>query len=435
MKLNALRENKARVVEAMKTRLDAADAENRELNDEERAANDADLAALESVNRRIGDAVAVQDAERSMDAVTIVGERGLATVPAEARDDTAPTPFDSLGQQMQAIAASTGPGATLDPRLAQLQHYAAAQGSVGVPSEGGFALQPTIGQRIWLRAFETAVALPRTNQQPIGPNSDSFSRMILDEASRKDGSRGGGAIVYWANEGDTVNLSALKWRNNRQELEKLMGLSKISNELMQDDVAMTAWYERVFGDEVGFQGDAGVWDGDGAGKPVGIRNSNAMLTLVRTGDSTSIVVADDVLAMFARMPAGSIMSSIWHVHPFMFQYLPKMVIGDQPVWLPPTGLQAAPYGLLMGRPVVPFEHCEPPGTSGDIAFVDWSQYDTISKGGIRTDWSMHLYFLTDQQAFRIVARLNGEPQWDKPKELLKGTGQEISPFVQLGNAA
>jgi hypothetical protein len=50
----------------------------------------------------------------------------------------------------------------------------------------------------------------------------------------------------------------------------------------------------------------------------------------------------------------------------------SMVIGTGgvPVYLPPGGLSHAPFGTLMGRPVMPLEFCETLGTEGDIVLAD-----------------------------------------------------------------
>jgi HK97 family phage major capsid protein len=48
---------------------------------------------------------------------------------------------------------------------------------------------------------------------------------------------------------------------------------------------------------------------------------------------------------------------------------------------------------------------------GDIILVDLSQYMTVTKGDIRTDVSIHLYFDQDLTAFRFIFRVAGQPWW------------------------
>ena len=70
------------------------------------------------------------------------------------------------------------------------------------------------------------------------------------------------------------------------------------------------------------------------------------------------------------------------------------------------------------------------GTIGDILLVSPSQYQLIEKsGGVQYASSIHVYFTTDESAFRFVYRIDGAPQWNTTL-----TGKDTvarSPFVDL----
>jgi hypothetical protein len=59
--------------------------------------------------------------------------------------------------------------------------------------------------------------------------------------------------------------------------------------------------------------------------------------------------------MYARMPARLKPGAVWLIHSDVMTQLPKMVIGQMPVWVPPGGLNNLPYGLLLGKPVIEIE--------------------------------------------------------------------------------
>ena len=90
-----------------------------------------------------------------------------------------------------------------------------------------------------------------------------------------------------------------------------------------------------------------------------------------------------------------------------------------PVYMPPNGLASAPYGTLLGRPVVPNEHMAAAGSLGDIAFVDPSEYFWIERDGIR-----------QTTAFKFTYRCNGMPSWYSVGTPAKGTTTR-SPYVAL----
>jgi len=54
------------------------------------------------------------------------------------------------------------------------------------------------------------------------------------------------------------------------------------------------------------------------------------------------------------------------------------------------------------------------------------------KGGMQADSSIHVAFLTGEQAFRFTLRLDGQPFWKSPLTPYKGT-TTVSPFVVLQN--
>jgi HK97 family phage major capsid protein len=105
--------------------------------------------------------------------------------------------------------------------------------------------------------------------------------------------------------------------------------------------------------------------------------------------------------------------------------------GGVPVYSPANGDSEAPFGTLMGRPIIPAEYCETLGIEGDIIFADFSQYLVIDKGVDAVN-SMHVRFLTDERVFRFVYRVDGEPMWRTPVVPYKGT-QTQSPFITLAS--
>lgn len=83
--------------------------------------------------------------------------------------------------------------------------------------------------------------------------------------------------------------------------------------------------------------------------------------------------------------------------------------GGSAVYIPPGGLSSAPYGTLMGRPVIPIQQCASIGTVGDIIHADFNGYLLATKGGIQTDMSIHVRFIYDESCFRFVYRCDGQP--------------------------
>ncbi|MCH8313700.1 MAG: phage major capsid protein, partial [Nitrospinae bacterium] len=245
--------------------------------------------------------------------------------------------------------------------------------------------------------------------------------------------------AFWASEADTASKSKPKFRLMNLKLKKLIGLVYATDELLADSTALESVMQRAFAEEFGFKVDDAIINGDGAGKPKGILNSDALVTVAKEiGQLANTIVAENIVNMYSRMPASSLRTGEWYINQAVWPQLSMLnVIGgtaSTPVFLPPGGLSSAPFGTIMGRPINPIEHCAALGTVGDIIFADLDQYVFIEKGGIKADQSIHVQFLTDEMAFRFIMRVDGQPIQNAALTPFKGT-DTISPFVALATRA
>ena len=86
--------------------------------------------------------------------------------------------------------------------------------------------------------------------------------------------------------------------------------------------------------------------------------------------------------------------------------------------------------MLLGRPVVTTESAAAVGDLGDIVLGDFSQYIALTKGGMKSDQSIHLWFDQNLRAFRFVMRVGGQPWLSAPIARKNGSNTQ-SHFVTL----
>lgn len=357
-------------------------------------------------------------------------QKDSKTVVVGGQDRAANKPFENLGMQLtQIIRAAQQPG-SIDPRLTGLNAAASGSGSV-VPSDGGFLLQPEFATEILRRVYTLGEVVSRVRRRPIGPNANGLKINAVDETSRVTGSRYGGIQVYWEGEGDTATAKKPKFRQMELYLRKLLGIWYVTDELMEDSVALQAIGEDAFSEEVAFMIEDAIFRGTGAGQPLGFLNSNALVSVdAESAQTAATINATNVVKMLARMWPRSRTNAVWFINVDAEPQLPLMTIGTMPVYLPPGGLRDSPYGNLLGRPVIPVEYCQTVGTVGDIVLADLDQYLMIDKGAAQQAWSMHVRFLNDEQTFRITYRVDGQPAWTSALTPYKGSNT-LSPFVVL----
>jgi HK97 family phage major capsid protein len=72
-----------------------------------------------------------------------------------------------------------------------------------------------------------------------------------------------------------------------------------------------------------------------------------------------------------------------------------------------------------------------PGTAGDLALVAPNAYAVGTRSGILIAGSEHAYFTSDQYAWRITTRIDGQPRIDSTVKLNDGSNNPVSAFVRL----
>ena len=336
--------------------------------------------------------------------------------------------FRSFGEQMMAVYRASTPAGRIDRRLTTRSASGLNETN---PSDGGFLVQKDFVADLLKRTYETGVIASKVHKIPLTTNANGIKINAIDEVSRANGSRWGGIQTYWENEAEQITGSKPKFRSMDLSLKKLTGLCYVTDELLQDASALENVLKQGFAEEFGFKIDDAILRGTGAGQPLGILNSDSLVTVAKESGQTSKITVANLVKMWSRLWSRSRANSVWYINPELEPELYQLTVGDKPVYIPAGGLSDAPYGTLFGRPVLPLEQCEELGKTGDIILADFSQYLLIDKGGINATSSIHVRFLYDENVFRFIYRVDGQPVWNKPLTPYKGSAT-VSPFVALG---
>ncbi len=148
-----------------------------------------------------------------------------------------------------------------------------------------------------------------------------------------------------------------------------------------------------------------------------------------TGQTASTIVAENIIKMFALFH-GDISKAAWFINKNTLPQLPLVSETGFPLYTATIPGQHAPFGSILGCPIVPAELCPSIGSKGDIILADFTEYLLINKGGVEVTPSIHVKFLVDECAFRFIVRNNGQPVTDTPITPLNGS-DTLSPFVML----
>jgi len=335
--------------------------------------------------------------------------------------------FRSLAENVLAIVrAETGRG--IDDRLVR----APSGLNTEDPTAGGWLTEPEFSQKWITSVYGMSPFAGMCDRRQTENKLGEVKIPGIDETSRADGSRNGGVLAVWPREGTAINASIPRWKMLEFAGNKVQAYVFGTNELMNDAPMFEAHLNKVVPEELAFQLDLKIINGSGAGVPVGVLNSNALITVPKvTGQAAATIVNNNVLDMWRRLPAPSRRNAIWLVNEdadAQLELLATNAAGPPNIYLP-AGVCGNEYPLLKGRPTIAIEQCPVLGQLGDIILMDPTQY-IIADGGIKADVSVHVQFVNDQAVFRFTWWVDGKPAFATPITSYNGSVTR-SPFVTL----
>ena len=333
--------------------------------------------------------------------------------------------FSDFGEQLRAIMTASNGTGQVDARL----NYRAPTGmNEANPSDGGFLVQTDFASGILQRVFEGSPLLSRVRRIPIGPNSNGIKLNAFAETSRVS-SILGGIVPYWVGEGYDKTETMPQFRQIELSLKKLCCLWYATDEVLQDATALASIAERGFAEAIDVELERVIIRGTGAGQPLGILNSPALISVTRAQVGNTIS-ATDVIAMYARFRGNN---GVWIASRSIIPQLLAISLNDNLLYISETtGLRDAPSGTLFGYPVLFVENCSALGTVGDLVLASPDDYLLATKGGVQMASSIHVKFVSDQSTFRAVIRVDGQP-WDNSALTPKDNSNSVSPFVALAS--
>jgi len=412
---------------------DAEKVKNKTIVEETITMEEKDITALvEGVATKTAEAMSAKIAETVEEQIKALrpdvtaGNADVQVIEDEADKAARLNPFKSLGEMLVEVRK-----ATVWPNLTDNRLFSAKSSGLNeaTPSQGGFLVQQTLASGLLEATWGLGQVLQYFKPMSIGPNSNGMLFNAVDESTRVDGSRGGGVLGYWLEEGGDKTATKPKFRQINLKLKKVAAAMYATDELLDDAVALESWIMRYVPDELRFKVEDAIIEGNGVGKPLGILQNGAGSFVSATRLNATQINDADIVQMWARRYTG-VNDYVWFGNAEIGPYLHQMTLSTTPSYMPAGGRSGAPYATLMGRPYHDIEYCPALGTLGDLMLVSPSQYSLISKGGIQAASSIHVQFLNDETTFRFVYRVDGTPNWNSAVTPFKGSAT-VSPFVGL----
>jgi HK97 family phage major capsid protein len=387
------------------------------------------LKAIKAEIERATDDVATIEAYREQRRVSLSASPVVGVTDELDKKAAAGVLFSSLGEQLQAIYAVKVKG----DNDARMKLMAAAQGAgSATDSDGGFLIQKQFVNDIQERMVSMSSIIPLCRELPIGANANGTTINVVDETSRATGSRWGGVQGYWVDEGTAPTATKPKFARMELKLKKLAALGYATDELLEDATALGGVMNQAFAEELVWLTENSIFNGNGTGQPLGFVGHAATISqAAETGQVAATVVYENIINMWAHLLPRSQRNAAWFVGPDVLPQIDQLGLAVGTGVLPPRFVDYGPDGVLRikGRPVIVHEYSQALGTAGDIVLADLSSYLLATKGGVRSDTSMHVAFTTDEMAFRAIYRVDGQPAMRTYITL--ANSYTVSAFVKL----
>jgi HK97 family phage major capsid protein len=283
--------------------------------------------------------------------------------------------------------------------------------NTSVGTQGGYLVPTEFTDKLLQTASEKSVVRPRATLIPMA--SRAVQVPCLDSTTvpaSSDSAFLGGIVARWTEESVTFNETEPIFRQVELVAHELSGYSRVSNSLLEDSaIGLEQLLITLFGRAIAWHEDHAFLRGDGVGKPLGILNSNALISVARS--AASAFALEDAATMLARlMPGWAPSSTVWAMHPTVAGELFQMV--------------------LFGITVVITEKLPALNTLGDVLLLDLHHYLIGDRREVEIAFSEHVAFTSNQGAWRFVARVDGQPWLRSPITLNDGSST-LSPFVGL----
>lgn len=247
-----------------------------------------------------------------------------------------------------------------------------------------------------------------------------------------------GVQAYWVGEGQVIGESKPKFKQVSFRLQKLAAMVKATDELLDDAVALESYIKSAAPEAIMHKLNDAVIGGTGAGQPEGLLDSGFTVNVAKeSGQAADSIVAENIIKMYSRMFPQALANSVWFINAGAAEALRGMknANGDYIYLAPGSQMNSSPYGLLMGRPVIPMMSAmKALGDSGDIVFANLDYYYGIQKASIKQAESIHLHFDREITAFRFTKRVDGKVPFTTPVTTQYGA-YEMSAFVKLADRA
>ncbi len=298
---------------------------------------------------------------------------------------------------------------------------------------GGFLLPVEFENNLLKLADESSNIRNMTTIVPVGSNRGKWP--TLDQFTAPTAGLGntafaGGVVATPTGENTTLTETRPLFKEINWNIHKVGGITQAPNELIADSpMAIEVLLNTLFALSINAKREHYIFRGTGSNEPLGILNSNALISVTTVADNT--FAETDGFFMLSRFKKF-LSNGAWFIHPGVIPDFGAMEIGSAgPTFITDLNTQDVFGRPFIGKPVFQSEHLPQDDNSGDVLLADMKAYLLFERQGMMIAFSEHVAFKEDQGTFRFTQRMDGQPWLKGAVTLADPQGSfTVSPFVK-----
>ena len=390
-KITKLKERRGAIVKKMRSLLDAAADENRDLTADEQSKYDAYETDVDSLGKQVQREENLVNLEDALKA-----QRDSTYRPDPITGKVEDGGFRASKDYSKSFFSGY---ARLGKNGMNASHYNALEG--GTDAEGGYLVPEEFETKVVelldlgnpLRQAATVIRTASDRNLPIETDSGTFG-WIAEEGSYGEDDPAFGNVVLGAH--------------------KVGGIIKVSEELLQDSGFNLEKYliglaERRYNTAE----DTAFANGSGSGAPTGLFQTSSVGGVSVTGfqgavSASAVITANDLIDTFHALKRSYRARASWVTSDTLVKMIRKLKDSDgQYIWQP--GLTAEQPDRIQNRPVLVTEgHPTVAAAAKSIIFADLAQYYIVDRIGMSVLRLGEKYADTGQVGFRFSKRTEGK---------------------------
>lgn len=388
-KIVDLKERRGAIVKEMRSLLDLASDEKRDLNADEQSKYDAMEKDVDRIGNQINE---MERLDRLDDELSQQRDSNYSPGLNTEENKTGRSGKEYRNSFFDGYARRGKNG--MDAR-----HYNALE--AGTDSEGGYIVPEEFETQVVrlldlgnpIRAAANVIRTGSDRNVPIETDDGSFA-FIAEEGSYTEDDPAFGRVILGAH--------------------KAGGIIKVSEELLQDSFFdLSAYMMDLAARRFNNLEDDSYGNGNGSGKPTGLFQTSTVGGVSVTGttggtSASPAITGDDLLDTFHGLKRSYRGNATWVTSDAMAKMIRKLKDNDdQYLWQP--GLTEGQPDRILGRPVIITEGAPAIAVSTkSIIFADLSQYYIVERMGMTMQRLNELYAGNGQIGFRFMKRIDGK---------------------------